>query len=117
MEKEIELLKRYFKNKVAEGIVTLNGEDVIQAFNNLIASIEFPKNEWIEHKGLDKPLLLDTWFGMIEFRDGEKRIVNFSGLPEYMWYHTEEPEVMSVNSVERRRKWNNQIVRFIIHEI
>ena len=54
MEKEIELLKRYFKNKAAEGVVILNGEDVIQAFNKLIASVEFPKNENL-HQRTSRP--------------------------------------------------------------
>lgn len=117
MQKEIDLLKAYFKNKASYGEVSLNGEDVLEAFYNLIARIEFPKNEWIEHKGLDKPVLLEGWFGMIEFRDGARRMVSFDNLPDYMWIHTEEPEVMMSGSIEKRRKWNNQVMRFIIHEI
>lgn len=38
--KEIDLLKRYFKNKASEGVVTLNGEDVLAAFAKLSASLE-----------------------------------------------------------------------------
>lgn len=114
MLREITLLKSYFNNKAKQGEVSLNGEDVLAAFYNLIASIETPKNVWIEHNGLDKPLLLPDWFGMVEFRDGERRLVCLSGLPSYMWTHTEEPETMASSSIEKRRKWNNQIVKYYV---
>ena len=38
--KEIDLLKRYFKNKASDGALTLNGEDVLAAFARLVASLE-----------------------------------------------------------------------------
>ena len=37
---DIDLLKRYFKNKASGGALTLNGEDVLAAFARLVASLE-----------------------------------------------------------------------------
>lgn len=115
--KELDLLKRYFKNKESEGIVTLNGEDVLEAFTRLRVAIELPKNTWIEHNGLTRPALPAGSFGTVEFRDGEKRVVNLYNLPEYMWIHSEEPEVMSKNSAKRRAVWNNQIIKFLLQDV
>ena len=116
MEKEIAILKSYFTNKASQGEVSINGECVLTAFNMLIATIQTPKNVWIEHNGLDKPTLLQEWFGMVEFRDGEKRLCCMASLPSYMWIHSEKPETMASNSIEKRRKWNNQIVKYYIQE-
>jgi len=113
MLKELSLLKAYSNNKAGQE-VSLNGEDVLAAFYNIIASIETPKNVWIEHNGLDKPHLMLEWFGVVEFRDGERRLACLSQLPSYMWIHTEEPETMASGSIEKRRKWNNQIVKYYI---
>ena len=116
MEKEIELLKNYFSIKASQGAILLNDQDVHGAFKALISSIETPKNQWIEHKGLEKPVMIEGWFGVVEFRDGEKRLVNLSTLPTYMWVHTDEPDTMSHNSIEKRRKWNNEILAYYIRE-
>lgn len=114
MEKEIALLKLYFNNKASQGELSINGEDVLGAFYTLIASIETPKNVWIEHKGHGIPTLCPEWFGVVEFRDGEKRLCCMASLPPYMWTHSEEPETMSSSSIEKRRKWNNQIMSYYI---
>src|SRR5690606_2435867 len=103
-------LKAYFNNKAKyEQDAPLNDDDVLAAFYNIVASIETPKNVWIEHDGLSKPCLVSDWFGAVEFRDGERRLAGLSRLPSYMWIHTEEPETMASGSIEKRRKWNNQI--------
>lgn len=117
--KEIDLLKRYFKNKASEGmgIVTLNDKDVLGAFARLVTSVEMPKSTWIEHSGSARPSLPRESFGIVEFRDGEKRAANLYNLPEYMWIHTDEPEVISNNSVKRRAAWKNQIIRFLVQDV
>lgn len=114
MEKEIAILKSYFTNKASQGEVSVNGEDVLSAFYTVIANIETPKNVWIEHNGLEKPTLLLEWFGIVEFRDGQKRLACLDTLPKYMWMHTEEPDTVVRGSIERRRKWNNQIMSYRI---
>lgn len=117
VEESLELLKSYFKNKRSQGAIELNGQDVLAAFDLIYNIISMPKNTWIEHDGLNRPVLIEGQFGMVEFRDGEKRTCNLYTLPGYMWIHTEEPETMTRNSIEKRRKWNNQIVKFYIQEI
>lgn len=116
-EQALDILKKYFKNKESQGVVMLNGENVLDAFALIHNTLSTPKNTWVNHNGLERPVLLDGQFGMIEFRDGEKRSCDLYHLPDYMWIHTEEPQTMSHNSIEKRRKWNNEIVRFYIHEI
>ena len=117
MEQPLDLLKKYFSNKRSQGELTLNGEDVLQAFDVLYTSLAIPKHTWIEHNGHSRPIILEGWFGMIQFRDGEKRTANLDTLPDRLWIHTEEPEVMSKNSTKRRAEWNNQIVAYYVHEI
>ena len=117
VEESLELLKSYFKNKKSQGAVELNGQDVLAAFDLIYNTISMPKNTWIDHDGSNKPVLIEGQFGIIEFRDGEQRTCSLFNLPDYMWIHTEEPETMTHNSIEKRRKWNNQIMRFYIHEI
>lgn len=117
VEESLELLKSYFKNKRSQGAIELNGQDVLAAFDLIYNTISMPKNTWIEHNGLNVPCLIEGQFGMVEFRDGEKRPCSLYNLPEYMWIHTEEPETMTHNSIEKRRKWNNEIVKFYIQEL
>ena len=117
MEEDLELVKRFFNNKESQGDVELNGESVTDAFSRIYASLMIPKHTWLENNGIDKPLLLGGWFGMVKFRDGEKRLASLDTLPNKMWIHTEEPDVMSSNSVKKRMEWNNQIVAYYIHEI
>lgn len=116
-EQALNLLKKYFKNKESQGIITLNDENILEAFNVIYNTLATPKNTWINHNGLERPVLVDGQFGMVEFRDGEKRSCSLYNLPDYMWIHTEEPVTMAHNSIEKRRMWNNQIMRFYIHEI
>lgn len=110
LEKELSILKEYFED-------TEVSEEIKTSFYSVYASMAIPKHTWIEHKGLSKPIILEGWFGVIQFRDGEKRTVNLDTLPCKLWIHTEEPEVMSKNSCKRRADWNNQIVAYYIHEI
>lgn len=116
IEQELALLKRFFSNKESQGLVELNGENVGEAFSKVYASLMIPKNIWIDCDGINKPLTLQDWFGMIKFRDGEVRLTNLYTVPDKLWIHTEEPEVMSKNSVKRRAEWNNQIVGYYVQE-
>ena len=39
LEEKIDLLERYFNNKRSQGIIKLNGEDVLEAFDVILAEL------------------------------------------------------------------------------
>lgn len=39
LEEKIDLLERYFNNKRSQGVIELNGEDVLEAFDVILAEL------------------------------------------------------------------------------